>query len=152
MLFVLYSLKTHGKESRPQKIKIPANHESAEGMKRANNLFCPFKLAREYSNLRGDYLTDEENFFVFRDKSPVTQVQVRNVLKQMLKALNVDYTLYNFHSMRIGRATYMLLPGRDKVGRKMEIKCCLQIHPLLKPLSNYLSNYGANYFTEIVLK
>ena len=96
ILIVLYSSKTHGPENYPQKIKISA--ESFSGV-----LFCPFAAAREFFEIRGDYADDNENFFVFRDKSAVKPSHVRNILKLCLQSLNLDSTLYNTHSLRIGR-------------------------------------------------
>ena len=105
ILVVLYSSKTHGRESRPEKIKIKAIETGRE----YNRFFCPFKLMREYMDVRGDYLSENEPFFVFFDRSPVTPSSVRNILKKILKALNLKPELYNTHSFRAGRSTEMLL-------------------------------------------
>ena len=45
---VLYSSKAHGKESRPQKIKI----KEIEGGNKCGKIFCPFVLMREYMKYR----------------------------------------------------------------------------------------------------
>ena len=74
LLFVLYTSKTHGWESRPQKVKITAVDNKNQGF------FCPFRMARNYLQIRGGYDDVNEPFFVFRDKSPVTPYQVRTVL------------------------------------------------------------------------
>ena len=104
ILVVLYSSKTHGKESRPQKVKIVANHTEKSGAY-AQRHFCPFKVMREFLAFRGSYEDDQEPLFVYRDRSPVTAKGAREVLKTSLMRLNLDYTVYNVHSLRIGRTS-----------------------------------------------
>ena len=104
IMFVLYSSKTHGKESRPQKIKIQAdtNHSSI------NRNFCPFNIARNYLKIRGNYKADNEQFFVFSDNSPLKQCNARSVLKSCVKSLGLDYKLYSYHGIRAGRCTDLI--------------------------------------------
>ena len=64
--------------------------------------FYPFDMARKYMKLRGNYTTEYEQFFIFRDGSPVKPSNVRSVLKLTLKSLNLDHTIYSCHSFRIG--------------------------------------------------
>ena len=99
ILVVLYSSKTHGKESRPQKIKI----EAQEGDFGKN--FCPFKLVRQFMQMRGGFDTKDDPFFIFSSGDKVTATHVRKVLKSCLCRLNLDFTLYDFHSYRIGMAS-----------------------------------------------
>ena len=106
ILLVLHSSKTHGKESRPQKIKIKAIEQ---GEHERNKFFCPFNLLSNYMEIRGDYLSETEPLFVFIDRSPVTPSHVRNSLKKILKNLNLQADLYNTHSFRAGRSTEMLM-------------------------------------------
>ena len=108
MLFVLYSSKTHGKEVRPQKIKI-SESKSSMWKGRVNTFFCPFKLSREYLALRGNFINDQDPFFVHRDHSPVRPEQVLRVLKCSLKAVNLPAKCYSFHSIRIGASTDLVL-------------------------------------------
>ena len=75
ILIVLYSSKTHGKESRPQRIKITANEKGCKGF------FCPFRISRKYLEMRGDYFSDDDPFFIFKDQTPVPPKHVRAVLK-----------------------------------------------------------------------
>lgn len=49
ILLVLYSSKTHGKESRPQKIKITA--EEVQTVRVHTTFFCPFATIRAFLNL-----------------------------------------------------------------------------------------------------
>ena len=71
ILLVLYSSKTHDKGSRPQKIKITANASEKSGHY-IHRHFCPFKLMRQYLILRGQYINDDDQFFIFRDSKSVT--------------------------------------------------------------------------------
>ena len=104
LLIVLYSSKTHGKESRPQRIKVEGNvHLTRENaMKRR---FCPYRYVNKFLELRGDYIHVTDNLFVFADNSPVQANQVRTVLRELLQCVGLDPNLYDTHSFRIGRAT-----------------------------------------------
>ena len=102
ILIVLYSSKTHGKESRPQKVKISALEGSDRNPKK---IFCPFKLVIQYMNQRGDYIDENEQFFIFRDRSPVKPAQIRTILRELLDKLNLDSSLYDVHSFRGGRTS-----------------------------------------------
>ena len=109
MMFILYSSKTHGFESRPKKIKISVN----DAKQREKSYFCPFNISREYLAIRGNYKHDEEPFFVFRDRKPVTPVQVRGVLKKALESINLVPSHYSFHSLRAGRCTDLIFFGQN---------------------------------------
>ena len=103
LLIILYSSKTHGLESRPQKIKITSSNRDKVNTVHRN--FCPFKLIRDYLRIRGGYLTDEEPFFIYRDRTPVKPVAARELLKGIIKTLGLNSNLYDMHSLRIGRTT-----------------------------------------------
>ena len=105
MLFILYTSKTHGLESRPQKIKISAQEQ------RKQRFFCPFKMSREYLALRGNYQHERDPFYIFKDQSPVKPTHVRKILKTMLIALNLQPEMYGTHSCRAGRAVEMAVAG-----------------------------------------
>ena len=105
LLFVLYSSKTHDKESRPQQIKITKLQNSQAQKK----FFCPFELTLKYSKLRPLIQNAEiEQFFVFRDRSPVKPSHLRHVLKRALLRIGINYKLYSFHSLRIGKASQLI--------------------------------------------
>ena len=108
ILIVLYSSKTHGKESRPQKVKISEIRGTFESTKR---FFCPFNLARKYLKLRGGYTNQHEQFFVFRDKSAVSASNVRKVLKTTLCNCNLNSDLFDCHSFRVGRTNDLIKLG-----------------------------------------
>ena len=100
ILIILYTSKTHGKNKKPQEIKIERNGKTA----RKTN-FSPFEIAQDFAQVRGGYYEDNEHFFVFRDRSPVTSWNVRKILRSCLKELGLNASLYNTHSLRSGRAT-----------------------------------------------
>ena len=107
LLIVLYSSKTHGTQNRPQKIKITSNRSEKSGHYLHRN-FCPFQLMRNYIKHRGDYDSDSEQFFIFGDKSPVSADHARKLLKEVLKTLGLDPSVYGMHSLRIGRTSDLI--------------------------------------------
>ena len=109
IFILLYSSKTHDKESKPQEIKISSNECTGLKLK----FFCPFTLVRNFLQIRGDYALDGEQFFIMADKSPVAPVQVRNMLRMLITALNLNPQVYDCHSFRIGRSTDLLKFGFD---------------------------------------
>ena len=60
ILIVLYSSKTHSKESRSQEVRITAT----KGQRHTFN--CPFDYNRKYIKLRGIYKSQNDNFFHFK--------------------------------------------------------------------------------------
>ena len=112
ILIILYSSKTHGKESKPQRVKISAiQNLSDQEIYKRKRFFCPFVILRQFANIRGDYQTDDEQFFVFADGSPIYTTQVRSILRKLLDNLNLQSNLYDTTSIRSGRATDMLIFG-----------------------------------------
>ena len=61
--------------------------------------------------LRGNYLSDVENFFIFRDRTPVKHHHVWKILKTAIKHLNLNPDCYNFQLTHIGRASGLLKFG-----------------------------------------
>ena len=106
----------HGKESRPQKIKI--SQEILSDKKR--KFFCPFVAVKNYMTLRGGYKNAREQFFVLSDKTPLRAQLVRNTLNDLIKNLGLDNTLYMMHSMRAGRATQLI-----QLGYPIDVVKCL---------------------------
>ena len=104
LMLVLYTSKTHDKSCRPQKIKITSNRTEKTGQY-AHRHFCPFQLMRSYLKLRGDYNAEMEQFFIFRDVTPVTPDHARKVLKTIIKNIGLDDRVYGMHSFRIGQTT-----------------------------------------------
>ena len=135
ILILLYSSKTHAKESPPQKIKI-TGMVSAPGHKLIKKIFCPFPLIKRYINMRGDYYDRIEPFFVFCDGSHLNHVHVRLVICTAIKQLNLNKKLYDTASLRSGHACDML-----KYGFTIEeIKCAghWKSNAIFKYLKNFL--------------
>ena len=110
MLVLLHSSKTHDVNVKPQKVKITANHSEKSGRYK-NRHFCPFKLVRVYLHFRGDYVDPSENLFVHRDGSPVLAEQARKVLRLMISNIGLNPSVYDIHSLRIGRASDLIRYG-----------------------------------------
>ena len=99
IMIILLSSKTHGKGSKPQKISIVGDNESIY-----YNHFCPFNLVKVYCKIRGNISKVNEPFFVFKDGSDIFPSNVRTVLRQLLDNMNLESSLYDTHSFRIGRS------------------------------------------------
>ena len=122
-LLILHTSKTHGKGNRPQKIRIQGiKHvqveledkictfsEKLDTSRHSNKkFFCPVDMLNKYVNKKGDPLTSDEALFTFADHSTVKPHQIRSVLRYCLGKLNLDASLYDTHSFRIGRASDLL--------------------------------------------
>ena len=103
ILVILHSSKTHSKGSIPQKVKITGRLET-----KCKRNFCPFELTHNYIAIRGDIEDLQEAFFVLQGKLPVSPTLIRGALRDILTNLNLDASLYDTHSLRIGRATDLL--------------------------------------------
>ena len=58
--------------------------------------------------IRGDFASPTEHFFIFKDKTPVSGDNARNILKKCLENLGLDPLMYGFHSFRVGRTTDLI--------------------------------------------
>ena len=101
-LFILRLSKTHGKYSHPQSVKISRRKKTSE-IKR-NNPNCPYKLLREYVDVRPKYEIVGKAFFIFGDRSPVKPTNMRETLRTILRNMNMNEHLYDTHSFRAGLA------------------------------------------------
>ena len=125
ILLILYSSKTHGKDSLPQQIKIlgkmtleitDEHNDTTTVSIRKNFLgkFCPVEWTRKYISMRQPIMQEDEQFLIFRDGSNVKPVHMRQILRNILKDdLGLDSNLYDTHSFRIGRATDLFKLGTD---------------------------------------
>ena len=107
ILLVLYSSKTHGFGSKPQKIKIT----SLKSLKNNHRFFCPFEITNKFLQLRGGYDHESEQLMIFADGSPVQSTHVRNLLRKIIKRMGLNPKYYGTHSFRIGRATDLMKSG-----------------------------------------
>ena len=114
ILFVLHTSKTLYKNMPPQMVKISSSTlhntsstksrlESKGGGYKPDVLPCPYQLLRMYSELRGGYINNNEPYFIFRDRSPVTQNHFWVCLKLMLKLAGFQERFYRTHGLRVGR-------------------------------------------------
>lgn len=91
----LRSSKTHGIGDYPQAVDIRADsHDSID----------PVTILGEFAAMRDEFGETIPEFFVFKDGTPVSALQYRRVLKEMLKNAGYQPGLYNAHSTRKGRA------------------------------------------------
>ena len=106
LLIMLRSSKTHCKADKPQYVKFTANNRRPpEACQNGSNFnLCPFSALVEYLRHRKGFISLHEQFFVFKDRSPVLPRHFRKVLKDILAAKGYDSRLYNCHSFRIGRS------------------------------------------------
>ena len=64
---------------------------------------CPYTLLKQYAILHGGYVNDEEPFFVFSNRTPLSARHVSVCLRTIIKEAGFDTSVYSSHSLRIGR-------------------------------------------------
>ena len=107
LMFVLHTSKTHWFNTKPQSIKISSKINEKlpiKGHSATNCLECPFENLRKYLNCRKSRKDDSEQFFIFKDRSPVTPTNFRSILKKSLELLKLDASMYSTSGFRSGRA------------------------------------------------
>ena len=114
MMFVLHSSKTHTRGDKPQIIKI----KEVETENQQSEIFgidgskitklCPFTMLKEYVKVRGHRKSNNEQFFIFSDRSPVAASHLRVVMRKIFTKIGLNYRLYGTHRMRAGRLVYLL--------------------------------------------
>ena len=111
VLFELKTSKSHWHDDPPQTVKIQStNCVSKTDFKRDPqvNTYCPYRILRKYSRLRPKYKSEWEQFFIYRDRSPVTATNINKVLKSLLTACDYSAEHFSFHSFRSGRGVDLL--------------------------------------------
>ena len=111
-LFILRTSTTHCKSNKPQMIKISMKGEVVEKRRQQKNpkkgktagRFCPYEILKEYTRIRLSYHDPNEQFFIFKDYTPVSASHMHSTLSLMLKLMLYNEKLYNCHSFRIGHA------------------------------------------------
>ena len=136
MLIVLRTSKTHGCESQPQMITITSTRLAST--QQATHSYCPYTVLDKYAKMRGPYMSDSEQFFVFSDGMPVTPRHMRECLRKILKLCGENANLFCTHSLRIGRSCDLL-----KLGLSIEI-----IKKLQKQYSNTSNTIVNNPITQ----
>ena len=109
----LHSSKTHGRQSRPQCIKIEGNLYLDGERNASSRCFDPYELTRDYLLTRGDYEHLDEPLYIFQDRSPVRPCHMRSTLKLLLSNLHLNPAFYGTHSFRSGRATDLMKYGYE---------------------------------------
>ena len=104
MLFIVRMSKTYWSDSKPQTVKITRE----KGNPFRSLAHCPYHLLRQYLKYRPDSYWEQEQFFIFSDKTPVTPSNFRSVLQTMLEMCGVEPSLYGTHSLRVGRSLDLL--------------------------------------------
>ena len=62
LMMVLYTSKTHGQESKPQRIKISV---AAKEIDNKHRFFCPISSTITYMDIRGPYIEESDPFLPF---------------------------------------------------------------------------------------
>ena len=63
--------------------------------------------------MRGNYSQENEQFFIYRDGSPLLAGQITAVLKQVISNLGLQKEYYSMHSFRIGRSSDLIKSGHS---------------------------------------
>ena len=62
-------------------------------------------------DIRGAYIKDNEQLFVFSDRSLVVPHHARKVLKELITAIGLNPAIYGMHSLRVGRTSDLIKYG-----------------------------------------
>ena len=85
LMLILHSSKMHLECDKPQCIKIHSTFTGTKlNLKSDNVRYCPFQLLRNYILFHESYVRDDEQFFVFRDRTPVSPSNFRTTLHRIL--------------------------------------------------------------------
>lgn len=101
---ILRTSKTHGLGDQPQYVKFDT-HDSQAIL--YNRHFCPFEVVRNFLEIRGPKLNDDDPLFVYSDNSPVKPYQLSAILRKALVKLHINPKDFGTHSLRIGHATQL---------------------------------------------
>ena len=124
ILFILWTSKTHWKNSKPQEIKIRSYQQHERTQKKVkstgksnldhNSLQfpCPYQLLHTYISRRPPYHSNSEAFFVFSNRTPVKPIHVMACLRTMIIQAGFKHLeLYTVHGLRSGHACDLLKLG-----------------------------------------
>ena len=133
LMFILHTSKTHNRGVKPQIIKIDGEHNNKIRQNSWNKqAICPFALLKSYVQKRKKFLTENEQFFVFKDCTPVTLYHFRHTLQALLKACHITHPeRYCSSSFRSGHTNDMMEAGvsveNDQEIRALEVNYNLYI-------------------------
>ena len=94
IMFILRSSKTHCEGDLPQIIKISGEKNKQGNRSNYPKRYCPFVILSDYMKARPRAASPDEQFFIFRDCTPVKPEQTRQHLKNTLKRLGFKDQLY----------------------------------------------------------
>ena len=122
LMFVLHSSKTHTLGMKPQIIKISSTDANSDELSNRESPYCPFKILKEFVMVREPWKKEDEQFFVFQDRSPVLPEHIRKIMRKLLILIGLNPQLYSATSLRSGRATTLMELGLEiktiqKLGR-----------------------------------
>lgn len=98
---VLWTSKTHTLADPPQIISFYCTCHIISAA------YCPYEIVDQYSILRRQFESPEEQFFVFRDGTPVTPMHFRDTLRLIFDNANISSQDFCGHSFRAGHANDM---------------------------------------------
>ena len=106
--FMLHTSKKHWHGDKPQVITI-----ASAGLVKANEMtgtwdICPFYNVQHFLQIRKSRKRDDEQFFIFRDRSPVLPEHFRTVLARSVNLAGLDSRYYRSRGFRAGCAVDML--------------------------------------------
>ena len=111
LMIVLHSSKTHSQGNHPQVIKVSAENSTQVHISQRLHHTCPFATLREFITVHKGFDKINEQFFVFRDGSPVTPSHMQDMLKLLLIKTGFNDSVYTVHGIRGGRAYDLLCLG-----------------------------------------
>ena len=123
ILFIFMTSKTHNEGDKPQMVKITSSPScNAGGIDQSCTKYCPFHLLKQYIAKRPYSFADSEQFFIFKDRSPLSPSQVLKAFHQSLLKAGLQPHAYTFHCLHSSRASGLLHLGLSvetikKVGR-----------------------------------
>ena len=102
LMFILRSSKTHNIGSKPQTVKLQA---LGDNKGKFSHHVCPFWAVKQYLKVRPKYISGQEQFFVFGDRTPVSADKFRLILKKVLHTSGFDAELYSgqFQNWKVTR-------------------------------------------------
>ena len=115
LMFMLHTSKTHTKGHKPQIIKISETRcfqsTAATSQQTTHYRYCPFKMIKNYIDIRKHQVRDNEQFFVFADRSPVSANQLRTTLKSAIRSTGLNPDPYCVHGMHVAHSSDLLAAG-----------------------------------------
>ena len=107
LMMILHSSKMHGKGNKPQIIKLTRDKVTSQqsiSKQCSHSNLCPYHLLRCYIEVRKSFISTDEQFFVFKDCSPVTPEATHKVFRDCISDISLNSNSYAFHGFCAGRA------------------------------------------------